>query len=206
MNRGYPFENESVTWYREFFGAIWPKNMVQISGSFYRVEGGGRNKLATKTGGKHSVLEGDVILRIGEFFDSIGYDACKHLIPFEGILQENKHYKSKSEQKSFTIEKEWLDQARDEALKNSMLSVVAIKFKGINPRSKLYKEYRWYGVDGNSVHYMIPHEDWLKLLAYICTLNKVIEKASASESETKTQSLSTYSTEDLLAELKTRMR
>ena len=61
MNRGYPFEIETVDDLRAFLKELipdCPDNIIEKS--VYRIEGSGSSKLATKTG-TESVLEGDVI-------------------------------------------------------------------------------------------------------------------------------------------------
>ena len=205
MNLGYSFEVSSVDNYRRLFLRQWPTYAPQVSGSIYRVEGSGQSKNATKTGSDHSVLEGDVVLKLKDFFGYTAFEA-HDTIPFDGVLQENKNYKSRREdQKSFTLQKEWLDQARHEAMNRSMLSVVAIKFKGTRPNIKEYQKYNWHGVDGNAVHYMVPHHDWFQLWAFLLSLiahNDELERLVHADQQT---TLADISDEALLEEVARRL-
>ena len=184
MNKGYMFEAEEV----EFWRLTFPEVDTDL---IFRVEGSGRSKNATKTGSQ-SMLEGDVSLEL----EKAG------ILP-KDILMECKHYKTKSKKKaasgrpmkSFSIKKEWVDQALHEAEHNGRLSIVAIKFKGIRPNEKeLTEKYCWAdGHFGNSIHYVIPQHHFIELIRYL----KGIKDKS-------TVDLSQVSTGNLLDELRKR--
>ena len=97
--------------------------------------------------------------------------------------------------KSFSVKKQWVDQALHEAEHNGRLSLVAIKFKGVRPNEKeLTEKYCWAdGHFGNSIHYIIPRHHFIALIQYIQSLKNqaVID-------------LSQISTDTLLNELKRR--
>ncbi len=159
----------------------------------YRVEGSGRSKNATKTGAQ-SMLEGDVSLEL----EKAG------ILP-KDILIECKHYKTASKKKadsgramkSFSIKKEWVDQALHEAEHNGRLSIVAIKFKGIRPNEKeLTDKYCWAdGHFGNSIHYIIPRHHFIEIIRYLKGIK-----------DKNTVDLSQVSTDELLVELKKRLK
>lgn len=184
-NMGYSFEIEEVDFWRLTFPDIDEEYI-------FRVEGSGRSKNATKTGSQ-SMLEGDVSLELE-----------KAGVLSKDILMECKHYKTKSKKKaasgrpmkSFSIKKEWVDQALHEAEHNGRLSIVAIKFKGIRPNEKeLVEKYCWAdGHFGNSIHYVIPRHHFIELIRYL----KGIKDKNIVD-------LSQVSTEDLLNEIKSRM-
>ena len=98
--------------------------------------------------------------------------------------------------KSFSIKKEWVDQALHEAEHNNRLSIVAIKFKGIRPNEKeLVEKYCWAdGHFGNSIHYVIPRHHFIELIRFICCIK-----------DRNIVDLSQVSTEDLLNEINNRM-
>jgi len=182
-NLGYNFEAEEVD--------IWRITFPEIDEEYiFRVEGSGRSKNATKTGAQ-SMLEGDVSLEL-----------AKAGILSKDVLVECKHYKTSSKKKdgkppkSFTVKKEWVDQALHEAEKNGRFSVVAIKFKGVRPNEKELTKYCWAdGKFGNAVHYIIPRHHFMEFIRYLkCIKDK------------KSVDLSSISTDDLLEELKRRMR
>jgi len=159
-NLGYSFEASEVDYWRIAFPGI---DLEYI----YRVEGSGRSKNATKTGAQ-SMLEGDVSLEL-----------AKAGILSKDILVECKHYKTASKKKattgrvmkSFSVKKEWVDQALHEAEHNNRLSIVAIKFKGIRPNEKELQKYCWAdGSFGNAVHYIIPRHHFIELIRYICCI------------------------------------
>ena len=184
-NLGYSFEAAEVDFWRAQFPDI-DKELI------YRVEGSGRSKNATKTGSQ-SMLEGDVSLEL-----------AKALILPKDILIECKHYKTASKKKqantnrpmkSFSIKKEWVDQALHEAEHNNRWSVVAIKFKGVKPNDKLLRNYSWYdGKFGNSVHYILPQRHFLELLRYI----KIVKESNKVD-------LSQVPTNELFEELRKRL-
>lgn len=184
MNKGYNFETEEVDFWRLTFPNV-DKEYI------FRVEGSGRSKNATKTGSQ-SMLEGDVSLEL----EKAG------ILP-KDILMECKHYKTKSKKKaasgrpmkSFSIKKEWVDQALHEAEHNGRLSIVAIKFKGIRPNEKeLAEKYCWAdGHFGNSIHYVIPRCHFMELIRFICCIK-----------DKSTVDLSQISTDALLIELRKR--
>ena len=183
-NMGYNFEIEEVEFWRLTFPGV-DEDLI------FRVEGSGRSKNATKTGSQ-SMLEGDVSLELE-----------KAGILSKDILIECKHYKTASKKKadsgrpmkSFSIKKEWVDQALHEAEKNGRLSIVAIKFKGVRPNEKeLTEKYCWAdGHFGNSIHYVIPRSHFVELIQYL----KGIKDKS-------TVDLSQISTDELLNELRKR--
>lgn len=171
-NLGYTFEASEVDFWRMVFPCV---NEDYI----YRVEGSGRSKNATKTG-QQSLLEGDVSVEL-----------AKALILPKDLLIECKHRKSRTVEKSVSVQKEWVDQALHEAEKNGRWSVVAIKFKGVHPNSVEYQQYCWAdGKFGNSIHYIIPQRHFADMLRYIEEI----------KSGTKVD-LAQVSTEDLLAEI-----
>ena len=184
-NMGYSFEIKEVEFWRLTFPDIDEEYI-------FRVEGSGRNKLATKTGSQ-SMLEGDVSLEL----EKAG------ILP-KDILVECKHYKTPSKKKaasgrpmkSFSIKKEWVDQALHEAEHNGRLSIVAIKFKGIRPNEKeLVEKYCWAdGHFGNSIHYVIPRHHFMELITYLKGIK-----------DKNTVDLSQVPTGDLLNEIKNRM-
>ena len=124
-NKGYSFEIEEVDFWRVTFPDVDEEYI-------FRVEGSGRSKNATKTGAQ-SMLEGDVSLEL----------AKAGILP-KDVLIECKHYKTRSKKKadsgrpmkSFSVKKEWVDQALHEAEKNGRFSIVAIKCKGDHPNEK----------------------------------------------------------------------
>ena len=176
-NKGYKFETEEVDFWRQMFPDISKEHI-------YRVEGSGRSKNATKTG-TASLLEGDVSLELS-----------KAMILPKDILIECKHHKSRTIEKSLSVKKEWVDQALDEAVKNNRWSLVAIKFKGVRPNSLELKKYCWYdGKFGNNVHYIVPQRHFFELIRYIKEIR----------SETLID-LSLVSTDDLLSEVKKRLK
>jgi len=176
MNLGYHFETEVVDFFRKAF-----PNIQDIY--IFRVEGSGRSKNATKTG-TASILEGDVSVELAK----VG------ILP-KNLLIECKHYKSRTVEKSFSVKKEWLDQALDEAQKHGRLSIVAIKFKGVAPNSNELKKYCWYdGKFGNNVHYIIPQHQFMELIKYVEGLKNK-----------ETVDLSQVSSEQLIDELKKRL-
>lgn len=180
-NLGYGFEVLVTDFFRELFKKALenPKNKI------FRVIGSGRNKLATKTGGE-TTLEGDVSIEI----DSLP----------KNILIECKHYKSHTKERSFAVKKEWLDQALHEAAKIGRWSMVAIKFKGVAPNSVELKKYVWAdGKFGNNIHYIIPETHLAEILA-------CIESAKSTVLSNSKVTLSEVSDEDLIAEVKERLR
>jgi len=177
MNLGYKFETEVVDIFRQAFPDI--KDIY-----IFRVEGSGRSKNATKTG-TASILDGDVSVEL----EKVG------ILP-KDLLIECKHYKSRTIEKSFSVKKEWVDQALAEAEKHGRLSIVAIKFKGVAPNSNELKKYCWAdGKFGNNVHYIIPQHQFLELLLYI----KGIKEKNVVD-------LSQVSTDMLLEEMKKRLK
>jgi len=184
-NKGYKFEIDEVDFWRAQFPDI-DKEYI------YRVEGSGRSKNATKTGAQ-SMLEGDVSLEL-----------AKALILPKDILIECKHYKTTSKKKqvntnrpmkSFSIKKEWVDQALHEAEKNDRWSLVAIKFKGVRPNDKSLRNYFWYdGKFGNSIHYIIPQRHFIEILRYVKTIK-----------ESKKVDLGQIPTNELFEELRKRL-
>jgi len=184
MNKGYSFEIEEVDFWRLKFPEIDEEYI-------FRVEGSGRSKNATKTGAQ-SMLEGDVSLEL----EKAG------LLP-KDILIECKHYKTASKKKadsgrpmkSFSVKKEWVDQALHEAEHNGRLSIVAIKFKGIRPNEKeLTDKYCWAdGHFGNSIHYVVPRHHFIELIQFIKGIK-----------DKNTVDLSQVSTDELLDEIKNR--
>lgn len=180
MGKGYAFEIEEVDFWRSIFPNISEDHI-------FRVEGSGRNKLASKTG-TASILEGDVSLELGK----VG------ILP-KDILIECKHHKSHTVQKSVSVKKEWVDQALHEAIKNGRWSIVAIKFKNIRPNSKDLRKYCWYNKKfANSVHYIVPQVHFQEILRYIEEIKKI-------KSETVVD-LSQVSVDDLLREVKKRIK
>ncbi len=184
-NLGYGFEIEEVDFWRLTFPEI-DEELI------FRVEGSGRSKNATKTGSQ-SMLEGDVSLEL----------AKAGILP-KDILIECKHYKTPKKakktdsgraMKSFSVKKEWVDQALHEAEHNGRLSIVAIKFKGIRPNEKeLTEKYCWAdGHFGNSIHYIIPRHHFSELIKYL----KCIKDKNIID-------LSQVDTEELLNELRKR--
>jgi len=148
-NLGYSFEASEVDLWRNAFPDI-------LKDYIYRVEGSGRSKNATKTG-TASLLEGDVSLEL----------AKARILP-KDFLIECKHRKSRTIEKSFSVKKEWVDQALHEAINNDRWSIVAIKFKGVRPNSSFLKKYSWYdGKFGNNTHYIVPQRHFLELIRYI---------------------------------------
>jgi len=184
-NKGYKFEVDEVDFWRLTFPEI-DKEYI------YRVEGSGRSKNATKTGAQ-SMLEGDVSLEL----EKAG------ILP-KDILIECKHYKTASKKKadsgrpmkSFSVKKEWVDQALHEAEHNGRLSIVAIKFKGVRPNEKeLTEKYCWAdGHFGNSIHYIVPRHHFIEIIRYLKGIK-----------DKNTVDLSQISTEQLLDEIKSRM-
>jgi hypothetical protein len=184
--KGYSFEIEEVDFWRLTFPGI-AEELI------FRVEGSGRNKLATKTGSQ-SMLEGDVSLEL----------AKAGILP-KDVLIECKHYKTRSKKKadsgrpmkSFSVKKEWVDQALHEAKKNGRFSIVAIKFKNVRPNEKeLVEKYCWAdGHFGNSVHYIIPQHHFVEIIKYICALKN-----------RTTIDLSQISAEQLFEELRGRLK
>ncbi len=177
-NKGYDFEAATVTLWRLEFPDIDEKLI-------FRVEGGGRNKLASKTGSQ-TILEGDVSIELAK----VG------ILP-KNILIECKHHKTKRKnQINHPVDKEWVDQARHEAEKNGRWSIVAIKFKHVHPNIKeLREKYCWAnGKDGNQEHYIIPVTHFIELIQYIVGIKNQINV-----------DLSTVSTEKLLDELRKRV-
>lgn len=185
-NKGYNFEADEVDFWRLTFPEI-DKEYI------FRVEGSGRSKNATKTGSQ-SMLEGDVSLELKK----------AGILP-KDILIECKHYKTSSKKKttsnrvmkSFSIKKEWVDQALHEAEHNGRFSIVAIKFKGVRPNEKeLTEKYCWAdGHFGNSIHYVIPQHHFVEIIRYICGIK-----------DRTTVDLSQVSTDDLFDELKKRLK
>ncbi|MCK4821173.1 hypothetical protein KA005_35740 [bacterium] len=183
-NKGYNFEAEEV----DFWRLTFPKVDIDL---IFRVEGSGRSKNATKTGSQ-SMLEGDVSLELKK----------AGILP-KDILMECKHYKTACKKKaasgrpmkSFSIKKEWVDQALHEAEHNDRLSIVAIKFKGVRPNEKeLTGKYCWAdGHFGNSIHYVIPRHHFMELIRFICCIK-----------DKNTVDLSQVSTVELLNEIKNR--
>ncbi len=183
-NKGYAFEAAKVDYWRLKFPEI-DKEYI------FRVEGSGRSKNATKTGAQ-SMLEGDVSLEL----EKAG------ILP-KDILVECKHYKTPSKKKassgrpmkSFSVKKEWVDQALHEAEHNGRLSIVAIKFKGVRPNEKeLIEKYYWAdGHFGNSIHYIIPRHHFIEIIRYL----KGIKDKNVVD-------LSQISTDMLLDEIKKR--
>jgi len=185
MNRGYGFEIGEV----EFWRAEFPDVDEEF---IFRVEGSGRSKNATKTGSQ-SMLEGDVSLEL----EKAG------ILP-KDVLVECKHYKTASRKaadtgrpmKSFSVKKEWVDQALHEAERNGRLSIVAIKFKGVRPNEVGLKKYCWAdGHFGNSIHYIIPRHHFLELMHFIQSLKN-----------RTTIDLSQIGTDELLKELRKRLK
>lgn len=184
-NKGYTFEAAEVDFWRLTFPEIDEEYI-------FRVEGSGRSKNATKTGAQ-SMLEGDVSVEL----EKAG------ILP-KDILVECKHYKTASKKKassgrpmkSFSIKKEWVDQALHEAEHNGRLSIVAIKFKGVRPNeTELVEKYCWAnGHFGNSIHYVIPRHHFIELIKYI----RRIKNENVVD-------LSQVSTDELLNEIKKRM-
>jgi len=178
-NRGYGFEAGTVTFWRIEFPDIDEKFI-------FRVEGGGRNKLASKTG-TQTILEGDVSVEL----------AKAGILP-KDILIECKHHKTqRKNQINHPVDKKWVDQARHEAEKNNRWSIVAIKFKNIRPNLKeLREKYCWAnGKEGNQEHYIIPAKHFIEIIKYIYAL----------KSQTIID-LSQVSTDKLLTELQKRTK
>jgi len=177
-NKGYDFEAATVTLWRLKFPDIDEKLI-------FRIEGGGRNKLASKTG-TQTILEGDVSIELSK----------TGILP-KDILIECKHHKTKRKnQINHPVDKEWVDQARHEAEKNSRWAIVAIKFKNVRPNIKeLREKYCWAdGKEGNQEHYIIPAAHFLELIQYIAGIKNQIKV-----------DLSMVSTEELLIELRKRV-
>lgn len=185
MGKGYNFEKEEVEFWRMTFPDVEEEYI-------FRVEGSGRSKNATLTGAQ-SMLEGDVSLEL----------AKAGILP-KDVLIECKHYKTKSKKKadsgrpmkSFSVKKEWVDQALHEAEKNGRFSIVAIKFKNVHPNEKeLTEKYCWAdGKFGNSIHYIIPKHHFVEIIKYLeCIKNR------------NTVDLSQVSVDELLNELKKRL-
>lgn len=161
MGKGYSFEIEEVDFWRLAFQDIEKSRRDEL---IFRVEGSGRSKNATKTGSQ-SMLEGDVSLEL-----------AKLGVSPKDILIECKHYRTASKKtadtgrpmKSFSVKKEWVDQALHEAEHNNRLSIVAIKFKGIRPNEVGLRKYCWAdGHFGNSIHYIVPRHHFLELIRFI---------------------------------------
>ena len=182
MNLGYPFEVSEVDAWRTLLTALGIDSNT-IEKAVFRIIGSGMNKLATKTGG--TILEGDVSVAL----------ATLSILP-KDILIECKHYKSSARaEKSFSVKKEWVDQALHEAQKNGRLALVAIKFKGVAPNSTELKKYCWAdGHFGNSIHYVIPQHHFFELIKYISGIKSK-----------QTVDLIDVPTDELLAELKRRL-
>lgn len=181
-NRGYSFEADTVTFWRLEFPDI---NETLI----FRVEGGGRNKNASKTG-TQTILEGDVSIEL----------AKAGILP-KDILIECKHHKnSRKKTVNHPLNKKWVDQARHEAEKNNRWSIVAIKFKNVRPNTKeLIENFCWAdGKDGNQIHYVIPAAHFLEIVKYIATTRK-------NCANTTSANLSHVSTTELIEELKKRI-
>lgn len=177
MNKGYNFEAATVDFWRLEFPDVEEKFI-------FRIEGGGRNKLASKTGSQ-TILEGDISVELAK----VG------ILP-KDILIECKHYKTKrKDQINHPVDKKWVDQARHEAEKNGRWSIVAIKFKHVHPNMKELKEkFCWAdGKEGNQEHYIIPARHFLDLIHYISSLKLKT-----------TIDLSAVPTDELLNELKKR--
>lgn len=177
-NKGYKFEAETVDFWRLEFPDIGEKYI-------FRVEGGGRNKLASKTG-TQTILEGDISLEL----------AKAGILP-KDILIECKHHKTKRKnQVNHPVDKLWVDQARHEAEKNGRWSVVAIKFKNVQPRIKELREtFCWAdGKDGNQIHYIIPIKHFVEMIH--CFM-RIKDKTHVD--------LSTVSTDQLIEELRKRV-
>lgn len=162
-NKGYAFE----AYVTDFFKAAF-SNLLKGKNKIFRIIGSGRNKFATRTGGG-GILEGDVSIEL-EFLP-------------KNILIECKHHKSKTIEKSFTVKKEWVDQALSEANKNGRWSVVAIRFKSSSE---------------NAVHYIIPEEHFLEML-------KFIELISTKLGINYSDGLNNLSNSELLTELSKRL-
>ncbi len=183
-NKGYSFERDEAEFWRITFPDVDKEYL-------FRVEGSGRSKNATVTGAQ-SMLEGDVSLEL----EKAG------ILP-KNILMECKHYKTASKKKtgsgrpmkSFSVKKEWVDQALHEAEHNGRFSIVAIKFKGIRPNEKeLTEKYCWAnGHFGNSIHYIIPRHHFMELIKFICCIK-----------DKNTVDLTQVSTDILLTEIKRR--
>jgi hypothetical protein len=176
-NKGYNYEAATVD--------FWRNNFPDVDVKFiFRVEGGGRNKLASKTG-TQTILEGDVSVELSK----VG------ILP-KDILIECKHYKTKREgQINHPIDKKWVDQARHEAEKNNRWSIVAIKFKNVHPNMKeLREKFCWAdGKEGNQEHYIIPAQHFMEIIKYLADIKNATNV-----------DLGTVKTEDLLDELKRR--
>lgn len=176
-NKGYNYEAETVTLWRLEFPDI-DKKLI------FRVEGGGRNKNASKTG-TQTILEGDISIELSK----VG------ILP-KDILIECKHHKSyRKNQVNHPVDKEWVDQARHEAEKNNRWSIVAIKFKSVRPNIKELQKYCWAdGKDGNQSHYIIPVKHFIEIIKYL----KGIKEQTNID-------LSAVSTKDLMRELQKRL-
>lgn len=181
-NLGYQFEFYVTSFFRELFKQALERNPIN---KVFRVIGSGRNKLATITGGD-VLLEGDVSIEV----DTLP----KH------ILIECKHRKSgAAKSKSFTIKKEWVDQALHESEKNGRWSLVAIKFKGVAPNSKELQQYCWAdGKYGNTIHYVIPEKHFAEMLS-------CIESVKTSCINNRNNTLKDISDDELIEELKVRL-
>jgi hypothetical protein len=180
VGKGYTFEIYVVDKLRELFRSAIENNPVN---RVFRIMGSGRNKNSTKSG-QDSLLEGDVSVELS-------------FLP-KNFLIECKHHKSHTIEKSISVRKEWLDQARQEAENNKRWSAVAIRFKHVSPKSNDLKQYSWYGEDGNSVHYIVPEKHFLEILKYF-ELNRD-EKGIYNHNE-----LSNFSNNQLLEELQKRL-
>lgn len=180
-NLGYALEAQ-VT---EFFRKLFSKALQDSKNKIFRVIGSGRSKNATLTGGE-TTLEGDVSVEL-------------NTLP-KNILIECKHYKSRTKERSFTVQKCWLDQSLHEAMKINRWSFVVIKFKGVAPNSVELKKYIWAdGKFGNNTHYIIPETHLAEML-------KCIENAKSDVLTNKETMLSEISNEDLLLEMKRRLK
>lgn len=186
-NKGYSFEASETDEWRKFLIALGIPEEV-INKHVYRVEGSGRSKNATKTGSS-SILEGDVSVELEQLL----------LFP-KDVLQECKHHKSHTVEKSISVKKEWVDQALHEAEKNKRLSIVAIKFKGVAPNSVELRKYCWAdGKFGNNVHYIIPQKHFQEILKYIFELKVANLKGGVTN-------LSNFSIPQLLEEISSRVK
>lgn len=179
-NLGYAFEVYITDFFREIF-----KSVLNSKNRVFRIIGSGRNKLATKTG-EDTLLEGDVSVEIDT-------------LP-KNLLIECKHVKSQSNKgNSFTLKKEWVDQALHEANNEDRWSIVAIKFKHVAPNSKGFRKFNWAdGKFGNQVHFCIPEPHFKEII--LC-----VNKQQENVFNNKYQVLSELSNEELIDELKSRL-
>lgn len=172
-NLGYPFEIETLKFFRSLENVIIPEDGSAPKYKSYRVQGSGADKNSPYSASDvlSIGMEGDILVDL-DYLD-------------KKIQVECKHYASETpaSDKSLRVHKKWLDQNKSEAEvpdKNgeTRYSLVAIKFK-----------------DAGDVHYLMPKEHLKQFLLYI-----------KDAKQGKNISIKDFSTEELMAEIASRMK